>query len=66
MYELMSKFDVDSEVFELTIALVKEDNEVKYQVLIPASKLSPAADKFLAHCNNFIHRNLFFVNIKAG
>lgn len=34
MYELMSVFDVDSEVFELTVALVKEDNEVKYQKLI--------------------------------
>lgn len=34
MYELMSKFDVDSEVFELTIALVKEDNEEKYQDLV--------------------------------
>lgn len=34
MYELMSKFDVDSEVFELTVALVKEDNEEKYQNLI--------------------------------
>ncbi len=34
MYDLMAKFDVDSEVFELTIALVKEDNEEKYQKLI--------------------------------
>lgn len=34
MYELMSKFDVDSEVFELTVALVKEDDEEKYQDLI--------------------------------
>jgi len=34
MYELMAKFDVDSEVFELTVALVKEDNEEKYQQLI--------------------------------
>lgn len=34
MYELMKKFDIDSEVFELTVALVKEDNEEKYQELI--------------------------------
>jgi hypothetical protein len=34
MYNLMSNFDIDSEVFELTVALVKEDNEVKYQELI--------------------------------
>lgn len=34
MYDLMAKFDVDSEVFELTVALVKEDNEEKYQKLI--------------------------------
>ncbi len=34
MYELMEKFDIDSEVFELTVALVKEDNEEKYQQLI--------------------------------
>lgn len=34
MYELMEKFDIDSEVFELTVALVKEDNEEKYQELI--------------------------------
>lgn len=34
MYTLMSKFDEDSEVFELTLALVKEDNERKYQKLV--------------------------------
>ena len=34
MYDLMAKFDIDSEVFELTVALVKEDNEEKYQKLI--------------------------------
>lgn len=34
MYELMSAFDLDSEIFELTIALVKEDNEGKYQNLV--------------------------------
>ncbi len=34
MYDMMAKFDVDSEVFELTVALVKEDNEEKYQKLI--------------------------------
>lgn len=34
MYTLMSKFDEDSEVFELTLALVKEDNERKYQQLV--------------------------------
>lgn len=34
MYGLMEKFDIDSEVFELTVALVKEDNEEKYQELI--------------------------------
>jgi len=34
MYDLMYVFDVDSEVFELTVALVKEDNETKYQRLV--------------------------------
>lgn len=34
MYRLMSQFDEDSEVFELVIALVKEENEEKYQELI--------------------------------
>lgn len=34
MYKLMTHFDVDSEVFELTVALVKEENERKYQDLI--------------------------------
>lgn len=34
MYDLMAKFDIDSEIFELTVALVKEDNEEKYQKLI--------------------------------
>ena len=34
MYHLMSQFDEDSEVFELVIALVKEENEKKYQDLI--------------------------------
>ena len=34
MYQLMTQFDVDSEVFELTVALVKEENEKRYQELI--------------------------------
>lgn len=34
MYQMMSQFDVDSEIFELTVALVKEENESKYQELI--------------------------------
>lgn len=34
MYDLMSQFDEDSEVFELVIALIKEDNEEKYQELV--------------------------------
>lgn len=34
MYRLMIQFDIDSEVFELTVALVKEENEQKYQALI--------------------------------
>lgn len=34
MYRLMTQFDIDSEVFELTVALVKEENEEKYQQLI--------------------------------
>lgn len=34
MYKLMKDFDIDSEVFELTVALVKEDNEEKYQGLV--------------------------------
>lgn len=34
IYNLMASFDVDSEVFELTVAMIKEDNEIKYQKLI--------------------------------
>ncbi len=34
MYDMMSKFDIDSEVFELSVALIKEDNEGKYQKLM--------------------------------
>ena len=34
MYNYMEVFDVDSEVFELTVAMVKEDNELKYQKLV--------------------------------
>lgn len=34
MYRLMSKFDEDSEVFELTLALIKEDNDYQYQKLV--------------------------------
>lgn len=34
MYNLMADFDIDSEVFELTVAMIKEDNEEKYQSLI--------------------------------
>jgi len=31
IYNLMTNFDVDSEVFELTVALVKEENAEKYE-----------------------------------
>ena len=34
MYKLMAQFGEDSEVFELTVALIKEENERKYQELI--------------------------------
>lgn len=34
MYKLMTWFDVDSEVFELTVALIKNENEKKYQALV--------------------------------
>lgn len=34
MYKLMSQFGEDSEVFELTVALIKEENEKTYQDLI--------------------------------
>lgn len=56
MYELMTKFDIDSEVFELTVALVKEDNEDKYQRLIDyiflkvEGELVNDAENHLAFC----------------
>lgn len=34
IYEGLKQFDVDSEIFELTFALVKQNNEMKYQKLI--------------------------------
>lgn len=34
MYELLSEFDVDSEIFELTFAMIKQTDEIKYQKLI--------------------------------
>lgn len=34
IYECISNFDVDSEIFELTFAMLKQKNEFKYQKLI--------------------------------
>ena len=34
IYNLMTQFDIDSEVFELVVAILKEENEEKYQELI--------------------------------
>lgn len=55
MYELMEKFDIDSEVFELTVALVKEDNEEKYQELIELilSKVQEELGKNEQSCTAF-------------
>lgn len=55
MYELMEKFDIDSEVFELTVALVKEDNEEKYQELIELilSKVQEELGKTEQSCTAF-------------
>lgn len=55
MYELMEKFDIDSEVFELTVALVKEDNEEKYQELIELilSKVQEELGKTEQSCTSF-------------
>lgn len=50
MYKLMEEFDIDSEAFELTIALVKEDNEEKYQNLIEYMFMK--ASQSLSESNN--------------
>lgn len=34
IYSLMKQFDVDSEIFELTIAMIKKSDELKYQKVI--------------------------------
>lgn len=34
VYELLKKFDVDSEVFELTLAMMKQKDEMRYQELV--------------------------------
>lgn len=52
MYKLMEEFDIDSEVFELTVALVKEDNEEKYQKLI--EYMFQKADESISEANNYI------------
>ncbi len=52
MYKLLEEFDIDSEVFELTIALVKEDNEEKYQDLIEYMFMK--ATESLSDPNNYI------------
>ena len=52
MYNLMTKFDIDSELFELTVALVKEDNEIKYQELLEFIFEEITRD-FSSACPNF-------------
>lgn len=34
IYEVWSRFDVDSEIFELTLAMFKQKNEIKYQEIV--------------------------------
>lgn len=34
IYDVWSRFDVDSEVFELTLAMFKQKNEIKYQEIV--------------------------------
>lgn len=34
IYKDMNMFDIDSEIFELTVALIKQENEIKYQNLL--------------------------------
>ena len=53
MYELMKDFDIDSEVFELTVALVKEDNELKYQSLVEYI-FSQVEIDFKSSCPDFV------------
>lgn len=34
IYESINMFDIDSEIFELTVSLIKQENEIKYQDLL--------------------------------
>lgn len=51
MYDLMSQFEEDSEVFELVIALLKEENEEKYQELVNLIFKKTANEVGISNCS---------------
>lgn len=53
IYRLMTQFDVDSEVFELVVAILKEENEEKYQALLKFV-FSETERAFQMNTNNLI------------
>lgn len=64
IYDLMTGFDVDTEVFELTVALIKEDNEPKYQELLEYMYAQIEAD-FKSGNPNFIAFEMFTLSMQV-
>ncbi|MEN6419109.1 MAG: NACHT domain-containing protein [Clostridiaceae bacterium] len=56
IYEALKAFDIDSEVFELVLALIKEENELKYQNLIETAiyAVTTSFEQNLSY-NNALH-----------
>lgn len=58
------KFDVDSEVFELTVAMLKQKDEVKYQTLIDLL-FEKATDEFTNNQHDYTAFNILILSMQV-
>lgn len=64
MLSELQKFDVDSEVFELTVAMLKQQSEMKYQALVDLM-FSNSRDEFENGLNEFQIFNILVLSMQV-
>ena len=64
MLSELQKFDVDSEVFELTVAMLKQQSEIKYQALIDLM-FSKSHNEFESELNGFQIFNILVLSMQV-
>lgn len=64
MLSELQKFDVDSEVFELTVAMLKQQSEMKYQALVDLM-FSISYDEFESGLNEFQTFNILVLSMQV-